>query len=237
MKLNCLVLDDDAIARNLINSYISKVENLHLVASVSNHTEAMEVLQNNQIHLFFCDIEMPEINGIDFLKTLTNPPLFILITAHTKYASEGFEIDAVDFLTKPFNYTRFLKSVNKAIDRIESKHKAFADPNANFFFVRMDTKLIKFYFDDVLFIESDKDYVKIHTTIGKPQSVWLFLKNMEDQLPKHTFVRTHKSYIVNITKVDIILNDEIMIANHRVPLGMSYKDTVMKAIEDKLIKK
>lgn len=237
MKINCLVLDDDPISRTIVCNYINQVDSLHLVASCENPMQAMTYLHNNQIQLVFSDIEMPMLNGLEFIKSLNDPPLFIFITSHQEYALEGFEVNATDFLTKPFTYARFLKAVNKALEAIAGAQKELIDVQKDYFFVKLDSKLIKLYFDEVIYVEAQKDYVKIYTTTGKPQLVWLNLKHIEEQFPPDLFVRSHRSYIVNISKVDIILNEELIIGNTSIPLGMSYKEQVLKMIDPKLIKR
>jgi DNA-binding LytR/AlgR family response regulator len=237
MKINCLVLDDDPISRTIVCNYINQVDSLHLVASCENPMQAMTYLHNNQIQLVFSDIEMPMLNGLEFIKSLNDPPLFIFITSHQEYALEGFEVNATDFLTKPFTYARFLKAVNKALEAIAGTQKELIDVQKDYFFVKLDSKLIKLYFDEVIYVEAQKDYVKIYTTTGKPQLVWLNLKHIEEQFPPDLFVRTHRSYIVNISKVDIILNEELIIGNMSIPLGMSFKEQVLKMIDPKLIKR
>lgn len=237
MKINCLVIEDDPISRTIVCNYINQVESLNLIASCENPMQAMNYLHTNNIQLVFSDIEMPMLSGLEFIKSLKEPPLFIFITSHQEYALEGFEVNATDFLTKPFTYIRFLKAVNKAIEAIIGTQKEFIDIQKDYFFVKLDSKLIKFYFDEVLYVEAQKDYVKIFTITGKPQLIWLNLKHIEEQFPTDLFVRTHRSYIVNISKVDIILNDELIISNTSIPLGMSYKEGVLKMIDPKLIKR
>lgn len=237
MKINCLVIEDDPISRTVVCNYINQVEALHLVSSCENPVQAMNFLHNNNIQLIFSDIEMPLLNGLEFLKSLSEPPLFIFITSHQGYALEGFEVNATDFLTKPFTYARFLKAVNKAMEIIAGAEKELIDIQKDYFFVKLDSKLIKLYFDEVLYVEAQKDYVKIFTNTNKPQLVWLNLKHIEEQFPADLFVRTHRSYIVNISKVDIILNEELIIGNTSIPLGMSYKENVLKMIDPKLIKR
>lgn len=237
MKVNCLVIDDDPISRTIVCNYINQVDSLYLVASCENPVQAMSYLYNTHIHIVFSDIEMPVLNGLDFIKSLKEPPLFIFITSHQEYALEGFEVNATDFLTKPFTYARFFKAVNKALELIAGNEKEVIDIQKDYFFVKLDSKLIKLYFDEVLYVEAQKDYVKIYTNTGKPQLVWLNLKHIEEQFPADLFVRTHRSYIVNISKVDVILNEEVIIGNASIPLGMSYKENVLKVIDPKLIKR
>ncbi len=237
MKVNCLVIDDDPISRTIVCNYINQVESLYLVASCENPVQAMNYLHNSHIKIVFSDIEMPMLNGLDFIKSLKEPPLFIFITSHQEYALEGFEVNATDFLTKPFTYARFLKAVNKALELIAGSEKEVIDIQKDYFFVKLDSKLIKLYFDEVLYVEAQKDYVKIYTNTGKPQLVWLNLKHIEEQFPTDLFVRTHRSYIVNISKVDVILNEEVIIGNTSIPLGTSYKENVLKLIDPKLIKR
>lgn len=237
MKINCLVIEDDPISRTIVCNYINQVETLNLVASCENPVQATNYLHTNNVQLIFSDIEMPMLSGLDFIKSLSEPPLFIFITSHQEYALEGFEVNATDFLTKPFTYARFLRAVNRAVEAIIGTHKELIDVQKDYFFVKLDSKLIKFYFDEVLYVEAQKDYVKIFTITGKPQLIWLNLKHIEAQFPTDLFVRTHRSYIINISKVDIILNDELIIGNMSIPLGMSYKENVLKMIDPKLIKR
>jgi DNA-binding LytR/AlgR family response regulator len=240
--IRCLAIDDEVLALDLIEDNIRKIPFLELVKRCKNAFEAMEILQNEKIDILFLDIQMPDITGIQFLKSLQEKPLVIFTTAYEKYALEGFELDVIDYLLKPFSFDRFLKAVNKAKDYLHLKEKT-ASPEAGtglrspagYLFVKADYKLVKIDFDEILYIEGLKDYIKIYTG-EKPVLTLLSLKSIEEKLPPADFVRVHRSYIVAVKKIRFIRRNFIHIGNKEIPVSENYKEQLFNIInQDKKV--
>jgi DNA-binding LytR/AlgR family response regulator len=236
-KIVCLAVDDEPPALQVIEKYISAVPMLELKASVNNAVDASSILQNNKIDLIFLDIQMPQLLGTDFIRSLINPPKVIFTTAFRKYAVDGFELDAVDYLLKPISFERFLKAVNKVMRlNITANENAlpFKIPQTNnaadtFIYLRADRKNIKVNFDDILFIESLKDYIKVVTkdkTIITKQSI----SSLEESLPKN-FVRIHRSFIVSANKIESYTNELIQIGKYELPISRGYRHEVEKILK------
>ncbi|MEX2235619.1 MAG: LytTR family DNA-binding domain-containing protein [Cyclobacteriaceae bacterium] len=234
MKLKCLIVEDEPLARNLLSDYVKKVSYLELVEASSNPLRALEVLRNNQVDLMFLDIQMPEITGITLLKTLQKKPLVILTTAYSEYALESYDLDVVDYLLKPITFDRFLKAVDKASQRINppavAQDQVAPEPGSPFVFIKDGTKLVKINYDDILFVEGLKDYVTIVTKTQKIVSLQR-LKVLETQLPADKFLRIHHSYIIAIKAVDTIHKGEVQIGTHFIPISDSYKKAFKEFIE------
>lgn len=231
--IKLLIVDDEPLAREIIASYIEKVPDLQLVGKCKNALEAFAVLSKEPIDLMLLDINMPEINGIDFLKTLKKPPLVIFTTAYTEYAAISYDIDAIDYLVKPIAFERFLKAINKVTDQINSEQKNVATPptreadtNRNIIFVKTDGKLVKIDLTHVWFIEGLKDYVQIWMESGK-LTVHSTMKNFEEQLSATpAFLRVNKSYIININFVNEVDGNLIRIKGQLITIGNTYKDEI-----------
>jgi two-component system, LytTR family, response regulator len=234
LNLKCVIVEDEPLARNLMLDYVSKVPYLTLVEACSNPLKALEVLRQNQIDLLFLDIQMPEITGINFLKTLQKKPLVILTTAYSEYAIESYELDVVDYLLKPITFDRFLKAVDKANQRMTQPQSVGSDRpsevQAPFVFVKDGTKLVKVMWDEILYVEGLKDYVTIHTRTQKVITLQR-LKALEAQLPADKFVRIHHSYIIAIKAIDAIHKGEVQIGNAFIPISDSYKKAFREVIE------
>jgi DNA-binding LytR/AlgR family response regulator len=206
--LNVLIVDDEPLALDVLETYISQMPDLRLVKRCSNALEANEALKSHQIDLMFLDIQMPQLTGIDFVKTLSDPPMIVFTTAYPNYAIQGFDLNALDYLLKPISLERFMKAVNKAVEQAElanaDHHASNAAPAVNdgldFFFVKADKKLVKVNFDDIIYIEGLKDYVIIRLIQGRVITLQT-MKNLEDRLPKNLFRRIHRSFIVAMDKV------------------------------------
>jgi two-component system, LytTR family, response regulator len=231
--IRCLIVDDEPPAREIIRRYIEQVSSLQLAGECANAIQAFTFLQQQPVDLLFLDIRMPQLNGNDFLKTLKNPPKVIFTTAHSEYAVEGYELDAVDYLLKPVPFDRFLKAVNKAYQLTAAKHDIPAATeetrNDSFVYFRADRKMVKVMLDDILYIESMKDYIKIITktgTIITKQSI----SSVEAMLPEKKFIRTHRSFIVSLDKIKSFTSELIDIAATEVPVGKLYRNTVMKVL-------
>ena len=240
MKLNCLIVEDEPLARNLLTDYVRKVPSLHLVDACSSPLAAMEVLRNTKIDLLFLDVQMPEITGITLLKTLQKRPFVILTTAYSEYALEGYELDVVDYLLKPITFERFLKSVDKVIQRVNEKMVHTPAPEERpavetvqpFVFIKDGTKLIKVRLEDILYVEGLKDYVTIHTRQQKIVSLQR-LKVLETQLPADKFIRIHNSFIVSVSAIDVIHKGDVQIGEVLLPIGDTYRKTFKEFIEKK----
>ena len=235
-KIKCLVIDDEPPARDIIKKYIAGVDPLQLTGEFSNAVETLSFLQHNSVDLLFLDIKMPHILGTSFLRTLKNPPKVIFTTAFRKYAVEGFDLNAVDFLLKPISFERFLQAVNKVMqmnihvsENTNLLNETLPDQSHPFLYFRADRKMVKVFLDDILFIESLKDYIKVVTThkmIVSKQSI----SSLEEMLPKDGFVRIHRSYIISIGKIDSYNTDTIEIGNKELPIGRLFKHDVNKLL-------
>lgn len=235
--IRCLIIDDEALALDLLEDNIRRVSFLELAGKCKNGFDAMELLQKEQIDLIFLDIQMPDISGIQFLRSLHKKPLVIFTTAFEKYALEGFELDVVDYLLKPFSFDRFLKSVNKAKDLLglqqkkELPEKVVVPKVPEFLFVKSDYKLVKIDIKDILYIEGLKDYVKIFTG-EKPVITLLTLKAIEEKLPSSDFRRIHRSYIVNLRKIRFVQRNMVTIGGNAIPIGENYREGFLKIINE-----
>lgn len=234
MKLRCLIVEDEPLARNLLVEYVNKVASLELVQACPNPLQAVEVLRSHPVDLMFLDIQMPEITGITLLKSLQVKPLVILTTAYSEYALESYELDVVDYLLKPITFDRFLRAVDKASHRFTAPaprpDAATQDTARSFVFIKDGTRLVKVNFDDILFVEGLKDYVTIVTKTQKIISLQR-LKTLETQLPADTFIRVHHSYIVSLKAIDTIYKGEVRIGSHVIPVSDSYKKIFKEFIE------
>jgi len=224
-RINCLVLDDEPLALEVLEHYISKVFFLNLVRKCQHSIEAMQVLEENNIDLLFLDINMPDINGLQFLKSIKSRPLVIFTTGYREYALEGYNLDIVDFLLKPFDFERFLKSVNKANNLISKTARipAIQQKAPQYIFVKADYKLVKINVDDILYVEGLKDYIKIFTR----QRLILTLMSMtaiEEKLPAEGFFRLHRSYIISLGKIDSISRHRVIIGEKFIPISLPYRD-------------
>jgi DNA-binding LytR/AlgR family response regulator len=235
-KIKCLVIDDEPPARDILKNYIAGVELLQLAGECSNAVEALSFLQGNTVDLLFLDIKMPHILGTSFLRTLKNPPRVIFTTAYRKYAVEGFDLNAVDFLLKPVSFERFLQAVNKVMQldiHISSngnaQNEVLPDQSHPFLYFRADRKMIKVFLEDILLIESLKDYIKVVTTnkvIVSKQSI----SSLEEMLPKDGFIRVHRSYIIAINKIDSYNTDTIEIGKKEIPIGRLFRHDVNRRL-------
>ncbi len=234
--IKCLVIDDEPIARKGIIEHIEQVDFLSVVAECKNGVEAASLLKTESIDLIFLDIQMPQLNGIDFLKSLSNPPLVIFTTAYPQYAIEGFELEVLDYLLKPISFSRFFKAALKAQEFLQKKSPTVINANTDFFFIKVNQKLEKITTAEIKYIESMSNYVVIHTALRK-YVAYLTFKGIEEKLPGDLFFRIHKSYIVNVQAVDAIDSNEILMGTLKLPLGKSYRDDIIKKIETRLFKR
>jgi len=232
--MNVIIVDDEPLAQEVIETYISKFPALKLIGICNNAIEAFEMLNNNSIDLMFLDIQMPQISGVDFLKTLPNPPQVIFTTAYSEYAMDGYELNVVDYLLKPTSLERFAKAVNKAIeqgqpqDNVDSIASSTESP-ADYIFVKADKKLIKIRFDEIFYIEGLKDYVILHTPNGRVVTLQT-MKSLELKLPSDIFMRVHRSFIVNIGNISVVEGNTVHINKKIIPIGKNYKDVLLNII-------
>lgn len=230
MNISCLVIDDEPLARKGLAEYISNVDFLLPVGSFDSALKAMDILSKQQVDLIFLDIQMPGITGLEFVKTLPHPPLVIFTTAYPQYAVEGFSVNAIDYLLKPFSFERFLTAVNKVKTQLELQQPVSVPPPGPLhFFIKCDNKLVKINYDEVLFVEALQNYVTIHTSSKKYLSYVTF-KSVEDFLPPKQFLKIHKSFIVSLSKIDSIEGNEIRIGTHRLPISRTLKEEVVAVI-------
>jgi len=238
--LNCIAIDDEPTALKIISEFCSRIQYVNLMGTFTNPFEAVHTVNNNQVDLIFLDIMMPQISGLEFLKTLYNPPMIIFATAYKEYAFDAFECDAVDYLLKPFAFDRFSKSVNKAFQLLKLKKPPEVSggevqgSSGEFLMVKVEYSTIRVNLDDILYIEGLKDYVKIFTE-GKLILTKTTMKNILEKLPLGSFFRVHKSYIISAGKIDMIENSRIVIGNQRIPIGESYRSAFFEMVNKNLI--
>jgi DNA-binding LytR/AlgR family response regulator len=235
-KIKCLVIDDELPAREILKKHISGVEALELCGTCSNAVEAISFLKDTRIDLLFLDIQMPHLLGTDFIRTLKNPPKIIFTTAFRKYAIEGFELDAVDYLLKPISFERFLKAVNKILQIDLQANSSIIVPAEShsetvppFLYFRANRKMVKVLFNDILYIEGLNDYIKIITTT-KPIVTKHLLASLEEMLPPTEFIRIHKSFIVAINKIESFNADSVEIDKKEIPIGRLFKFNLNKIL-------
>ena len=235
-KYNVIIVDDEYLARKLLQDYVSKVESLQLVATCSNAFEAMEALANNTVDIMLLDIQMPDLTGMELVKGLEKKPAVIFTTAYSEYAVDAFNLAVVDYLLKPFDFPRFFQAVRKAIGNVQpkaeetTKQAADISKSNDFITVKADYKLYKINYDDLLFIEGQHEYVTFHTTQRRITALFA-LKDLEELLPKDRFVRVHKSYIVSFKHIQDLDKSDVTVAGNNVPVGASYRDDLLARLQ------
>lgn len=226
--LRCLAVDDEPLALRLVSSYIEQTPFLELAGSCSNAVAALAAIRNDNIQLVFLDIQMPDFNGIELARVLAghaNAPRIIFTTAFHNFAIEGYKVDALDYLLKPFSYEEFLKAATKAEAYFELHRQKTTPHEDNFMFVKADYKMVRVDFEDIVFLESLKDYIKIHLTDGKRPILTLSsLRSIEEKLPPAKFIRIHRSFIVALDKIDSITKNAVHLADVNITVGEQYKD-------------
>jgi len=233
--IHCIIIDDEPLARKGLKEYINDVDFLQLEAELDNPLKASKVLSEEKVQLIFLDVQMPKLTGLEFLKTLVHAPPVIFTTAYPQYALDGFELNALDYLVKPISFERFLKAAMRAKEYYEVRIKNISEDPApgkeDFFFIKADNKLVKIFYDEILFVEALQNYVAIHTKTKK-YITYLTFKSIEEYLPPDRFIKTHKSYIVSASKIDNIDGNNIRIGDYHIPISRTTKDDVM----DRLLK-
>jgi len=225
--LKCIAIDDEPLALELLADNISKVPFLQLIDAYNNSLEALKTLQDHPVDLVFLDIQMPGLTGLQFIQSLTQKPMFILVTAYEKFALEGFNLNVVDYLVKPVPFDRFLKACNKAYELYNLRNKPAEAKTSDYFFVNVDYSLLKVVFADVLWIEGSKDYVKIRLKSStKPVVTRISMKTLEEQLPASQFIRIHKSYIVSKDSITSIKKNSLLVGSMELPVSDNYKNNL-----------
>ena len=238
--IRTLIIDDEPLAVEILEAYVNQVNELELVGKCYNALDANAILNNQDIDLILVDVQMPQMSGIELINSLQNPPKVIFTTAFPEFAIQGFELNAVDYLLKPINFNRFLKAVNKVIQNTQQieKSKENTISNQDFIFVKADKKLIKLNYEDILFIEGLKDYVIIYTDQTRIVTLQT-MKSLEEKLPEQIFTRVHRSFIVNVHKINSIHSDEIEIIiknqSRLIPIGNNYSENINKIVSKKRI--
>lgn len=240
MKITCILLDDDPLVLDLLQAYAAMTDALDIKATFSDPLDAHKYLLANEVQVLFSDVTMPHLSGLDLVRALQQPPLVVLMTAHSQYAMEAFNLDVIDFLLKPITLDRFLKSVNKISNLIRlHPREAGAVQNASAdldsFFIRTDSHFVRLHYRDVLYIEALKDFTKINTADGRTHLTLVNLKNLEEQLPKDLFVRTHRSYLINVQLIESVSNLEVRVGGHALPLGQTYRERVTERIVNRTL--
>lgn len=235
-KFNCLVIDDEELARDLLENFIGRLPHLALLGKCRDPFEALNVLSSQPVDLLFLDIQMPGMTGMEFLRTLKNKPLVVFTTAYSEFAIESYNVDATDYLLKPFSFERFVQAVNKATDLLSLRKAAAGSPTPSaavtapatkdFILVKSEHKVHRLRYEDIAYVEGMREYVAYHTPNGRILSL-NSLKSLEEELPADQFLRIHKSYIVAMGKISAIEGNQVVIGKEKLPIGASYREVVM----------
>lgn len=237
--ISCISIDDEPLALKQMNGYIEKIPNLNLLDSFTSAIKALEFLQNNPVDLMFVDINMPDLSGMDFVKSLTHPPKVIFTTAYREYAVEGFQVDAADYLVKPISFTAFLASVNKTIERYFSgtESETSIRHKDQFLFIKTEYKIVRIDLNNIKYIEGMRDYIRIHQVSEKPIMALLKMKSIMEHLPSDNFMRVHRSYIVNLNKVHTIERNRIIFDKEvYIPVSDQYKDDFQNFLDNNFLR-
>ena len=235
-KYNVMIVDDEYLAQKLLQDYVSKVESLQLVATCSNAFEAMDALKENVVDIMLLDIQMPDLTGLELVKSLEKKPAVIFTTAYSEYAVDAFNLAVTDYLLKPFDFPRFIQAINKAIGNVHPKAEGqprkadTVSRSSDFITVKADYKLYKINYDDLLFIEGQHEYVTFHTTQRRITALFA-LKDLEEILPKDKFVRVHKSYIVSFKHIQDLDKSDVTVAGNKIPVGSSFRDELLARLQ------
>jgi DNA-binding LytR/AlgR family response regulator len=232
--IRCIAIDDEPLALKQIGDYIKKTPFLELAGLYESASQAIEVLEDTAVDLMFVDINMPDLSGIELVKALTNPPLIVFVTAYGEYALEGYKVDAIDYLLKPVSYGDFLKSANKAktwFDALQQKPSEVTS-NKNFLFIKSEYKILRINFDDIKYIEAMSEYIRIHLVNSKPVMTQVSMKSIEDKLPEDSFMRVHRSFIINLSKISVIERNRIVFdGNVYIPVSDQYKSRFQEYLD------
>ncbi len=235
MKIKCIIIDDEPLAIKVIETHLKEMPEVELVATFNSPLEALPLMKDDSIDVLFLDINMPKMNGLDFLRALTNKPHVIITTAYREFAVDSFDLDVLDYLVKPIPFGRFLKTINKLSRRIQLERGGDEEVTLQeepFIFLKVDKKMMKIKLNDILFIESLKDYIKVMTTVGD-YLVHKSMTSISEELPESNFIRIHRSFAIAINKIEFVEGNSVMIANRRIPIGRNYlqfaKEKILKS--------
>lgn len=240
MKYNCLIVEDNEIERDLLENYLLKLSFFNIVAVCSNAVEALKVLISTEIDIVFSDVDMPDISGLELLKSISNPPAFIFVTTYPEYALDSINLDAIDFLVKPIKLERLIKACHKAVEYLDFKqlklHKEEELEKNDFFFIKGNKGYIRIDTDNILFIESFGDFSRLHTLDQQQHISLVNLKNIANQLPQNMFIRVHRQYLINQNHIlEIVGNDIVLQNQHRIMMGATYRENLIKLVETKTL--
>ena len=232
MKIKCIIIDDEPLGTEVIEAHLKEFPNMELKESFTNPLEALSIIESGEIDVVFIDINMPKMNGLDFIRSIEQSPYFIITTAYREYAVESFDLDVLDYLVKPIPFTRFLKSINKLSQKFitDKSEDVQQTVEKSFIFLKVDKKLIKIKFEDIFFIESLKDYIKVFTKSGE-YLAHKSLSGITEELPKTQFLRLHRSFTVALDKIQALEGNSVLVTNKRIPIGRKYlnhaKDVIL----------
>ncbi len=236
--IRCIAIDDEPLALKQIADYIRKTPFLELAGLCESALQALELLEKTPVDLMFVDVNMPDLSGMDFVKTLEDPRFIVFVTAYSEYALEGFRVDAIDYLLKPISYSDFLRSANKVktwFDALQNK-PAEITSNKNFLFIKSEYKILRINFDDINYIEAMSEYIRIHLVNSKPVMTQLSMKSIEDQLPDDRFMRVHRSFIINLSKISVIERNRIIFdGTVYIPVSDQYKSKFQNYIDQNFL--
>ena len=235
-KLSCIIVDDEPVARQILHEFVEQVPYMDLQGKFESAMKAEVFLKNNAIDIIFLDIEMPKVSGLQLLQKMNIESLVILTTAFPRYALEGYELEVIDYLLKPFAFSRFLKAVQKAKDYYQMKNVAHVTSQPSYIFIKSEKRIEKIELNDILYAESLGNYVSIYAE-GKKMIAYLTMKSLESQLPLNEFIKIHQSYLVNSSKIDAIEGNEIKIGSRSLPMSRNYREMVMKIVHQRLLKR
>jgi len=232
MKIKCIIIDDEPLGAEVIETHLKEFPNMELKETFTNPLEALSIIESGEIDVVFIDINMPKMNGLDFIRSIEQSPYFIITTAYREYAVESFDLDVLDYLVKPVPFTRFLKSINKLSQKFitDKSEDVQQTVEKSFIFLKVDKKLIKIKFEDIFFIESLKDYIKVFTKSGE-YLAHKSLSGITEELPKTQFLRLHRSFTVALDKIQALEGNSVLVTNKRIPIGRKYlnhaKDVIL----------
>lgn len=229
-RFKCIIIEDEPLAQNVLKKYISDHPSLELVEIYNDALQAQTILSKQSIPLIFLDINLPKLSGINFIKTLSQPPLVIFTTAYPEYAVEGFELNAVDYLLKPFSFERFLKAVNRALEKLNAGNNKVTEEKSLHIFLKSDKKIHKVDLQSIQYIEAIGDYMKVVTDSGQ-LIVNETMKKLQDDLPVNYFIRIHKSFIISRNKIRFIEGNYVQLGDKSIPIGATYRNEVLAAVE------